>query len=177
VGVQLEQQNLDAAVVFGKEGSEFANATPLFAERLTPVCAPAMAQRLRQPADLANETLIHLSADHADWRAWLAAAGVSHPDLAAGPSFEVIDMAVNLASQGRGVAIADPVMIADDLLKGSLCAPFAAVTVAFGHRYWFSCPHGRQAEPALLAMRDWLEAEIAATLAALATIGLGEQAP
>jgi LysR family glycine cleavage system transcriptional activator len=165
--VQFEREDLDAAILYSRAVPEHPHALALFPERLTAVCAPVMVTRLRQPTDLTGETLIHLSADHADWRAWLQLAGVTHPGLEAGPSFEVIDMAVNLAGQGRGVAIADPVLIADDLANGRLAAPFPAIAVASGFQYWFVCPRGRHTEPHLAAMRDWLAAEVALSLGSL----------
>jgi LysR family glycine cleavage system transcriptional activator len=165
---RFEQEDLDAAIIYRANATEYKDAMPLFAERLTPVCAPATAARLRTPTDLAGETLIHLSDDHADWRAWLALAGASHPGLDAGPSFEVIDMAVNLAGQGGGVAIADPVLIADDLVCGRVVAPFPAIAIESGSRYWFVTPRNRQGDPQLIALRDWLRGEIDTTLAALA---------
>lgn len=164
--IHFEREDFDAAIVAGNQGPGEGFGERLFSEQLTPVCAPAMAQRLRRPADLAREALIHLSHDHADWRRWLEAAGVSHPALDAGPSFEVIDMAVNVASQGLGVALADPLLLATDLSSGRLIAPFPALRTPTDYQYWFSCPRGRQQEPALQALLSWLHSEIARSLAA-----------
>jgi LysR family glycine cleavage system transcriptional activator len=155
--VRLDAEDLDAAILYSRSAPEPYAALPLFAEQLVAVCAPAAAARLRQPADIARESLIHLSADHADWRAWLTLAGVSHPALESGPSFEVIDMAVNLAGRDQGVALADPVLIADDLASGRLLAPFPDIAIESGVRYWFVCARSRQAEAPLVALRDWLQ--------------------
>lgn len=165
--IHFEREDFDAAIVAGNLGPGEGYSEALFDERLTPVCAPALAARLHQPADLTREALIHLSPDHADWRRWLQQAGLSHPALEAGPSFEVIDMAVNVASQGLGVALADPVLLADDLASGRLIAPFPAQLVSTDYHYWFVCPRGRQQEPALAALLAWLKTEITASLAAL----------
>lgn len=165
--IHFEREDFDAAIVAGNLGPGEGYSEALFAETLVPVCAPALAERLRQPADLAGEALIHLSPDHADWRRWLRQVGMQHPALESGPSFEVIDMAVNVASQGMGVALADPVLIAHDLRSGRLIAPFPALRIQTDYHYWFVCPRGRQHEPALAALHAWLKAEIADSLAAL----------
>jgi LysR family glycine cleavage system transcriptional activator len=168
--VHFELEDLDAAIYYAKGEAAQRDAVALVEERLTPVCSPTIAALLRHPADLADQVLIHLSADHVDWRDWLALAGVNHPSPDAGPNFEVIDMAVNLAVQGLGVAIADPVLIADDLACGLVVAPFPDISLWTGWRYWYACPRGRLAEPHLAAMSNWLQAEFAQTLEKLAAV-------
>ncbi|QNM96080.1 LysR substrate-binding domain-containing protein [Chitinimonas koreensis] len=163
--IHFEREDFDAAIVAGTQEPADCHTELLFNEELTPACAPALAARLRTPADLAGEALIHLSPDHADWRAWLALAGVSHPALASGPSFELSDMAANVAGQGLGVAIADPLLIADDLRHGRLVTPFPDLLIKTDYRYWFACPRARRHEPAIEALRGWLRAEIEASLA------------
>lgn len=161
--VNFEREDFDCAIVFGKRAPTDAFVQPLFEERLLPVCSPATAARLLTPADLAHEPLIHLSHDHGDWRAWLALAQVSHPNLAAGPSFEVIDMAVSVAEQGVGVALADPILVTNDLRTGRLIAPFPDMALANGDHYWFICPRSRRHEAPIEALQAWLLSQIAAS--------------
>ncbi|HEY9102518.1 LysR substrate-binding domain-containing protein [Chitinimonas sp.] len=164
--VAFEREDFDAAIIGCIQPPDDCYCEPLFWEELTPVCAPQLAERLRQPADLAQETLIHLSPDHADWRSWLILAGVRHPQLQAGPSIEVVDMAVNLAAQGHGIAIADPLLIAEDLRCGRLVAPFRQFMLHTNYLYSFACPRSRRQEPAIVALRDWLRREIDLSAAA-----------
>ncbi|GAB3266131.1 LysR family transcriptional regulator [Chitinimonas naiadis] len=164
--VAFEREDFDAAIIATARPLEDCFSEPLFHEELTPVCAPQVAARLQRPADLARETLIHLSPDYADWRSWLALAGVQHPQLEAGPSIEVLDMAVNLAAQGHGVAIADPLLIADDLGCGRLIAPFRQHMLHTNYLYSFACTRSRRQEPAIVALRDWLREEIDLAIAA-----------
>ena len=54
-------------------------AEPLFGTDLSPVCAPAIATRLRQPKDLTGESLIRVQHAPEDWPRWLAAIGTESP--------------------------------------------------------------------------------------------------
>lgn len=166
--VRFEAEGFDAAILYAVQAPGEVYAERLFLERLTPVCAPDIAARLRTPADLAREALIHLTPDHADWRAWCRLAGIVHPALDAGPSFEVIDMAVNVANQGLGVAIADPVLIADDLACGRLAVPFPALALESGFGNWFVCPKGMERDERVGALLAWLRVELAATVSGIA---------
>ena len=56
---------------------------------------------------------------------WLEAAGVDGADLARGPVFNQVSMAIDAAVDGQGVALARTALVAWDLLAGRLaCLPF-----------------------------------------------------
>jgi LysR family glycine cleavage system transcriptional activator len=137
--------------------------TPISAERLTPVCAPALIDgdpQLGSPGDLAAHTLLHPTPDHRDWRKWLAAFGVGGVDPEQGQTFNTEDMAVRAAAGGHGVAIGDLTLIAEELAAGQLVAPFDLV-LSDDSGYYFICSPARAAEPKIAAFRDWLLAEAA----------------
>ena len=52
-------------------------AERLFAADLTPVCAPAMAKRLKPPEDLRNVTLLRVAHAADEWPRWFEAVGLS----------------------------------------------------------------------------------------------------
>ena len=162
LSVHFELEDVDAAVIFAREAPRQCDAIELFPERLTAVCGRDAAARIKRPRDLVNEHLIHLSADHSEWRRWLEIAGVSHPDINAGPIFEVIDMAVNLAEQDMGIAIGDARLLMDDLRCRRLVLPFPEWVIDTGYSYWFSCPKGRSKEPSMQALLEWLQTELGA---------------
>ncbi|WP_244259674.1 LysR substrate-binding domain-containing protein, partial [Paraburkholderia phenazinium] len=127
--VDFATEPFDAAIVYGMAATPEVRVVPLFAERLTPVCAPELlAERPIAPgADLARHTLLHPTRDHRDWRQWLAHAGIEGIDPARGPSFDTLDLATNAAMQGFGIAISDVTLIADDVAARRLARPFEAV--------------------------------------------------
>src|SRR3954468_13567242 len=73
--VDLAAEGLDCAIRFGDGAWHGTEAEPLLEAPLSPVCAPALARRLRTPATLADETLLRsYRAD--EWARWCAAAGI-----------------------------------------------------------------------------------------------------
>src|SRR4051794_24993594 len=54
--VDLAGDGLDLAIRFGEGAWHGVESTRLMAAPLTPLCAPAIARRLREPSDLARET-------------------------------------------------------------------------------------------------------------------------
>ena len=75
----------DVAIRFGAGRWPGTRAHLLFAEKIFPVAAPAVAKRLagKPPESLMKECLIHDS-DGSDWRAWLKAAGITAVTVKAG---------------------------------------------------------------------------------------------
>ena len=129
-------------------------AEPIIAADLTPVCAPAMAAKLRRTADLKPAMLLRVAHAPRDWTAWLEAAGLR--DLAAkGPEFEFYAQALQAACDGVGVAMGIRPYVDDDLAAGRLVAPFSA-TVSNGKQWYLVYRSERRDEPAFNAFRRWI---------------------
>ena len=89
-----------------------------------PVCAPALAARLRQPSDLRRVTLLHDATWSDDWRRWTAATlGDAAFDLS-GPVFSLYSLAVEEAKNGAGVLMGHEALVAESIAHGALVAPF-----------------------------------------------------
>ncbi|MGJ8544049.1 MAG: LysR family transcriptional regulator [Sulfitobacter sp.] len=92
-------------------------------DEIFPVCAPKVAARLSQPADLARETLIHDATWAEDWPQWLARHGVQGVS-SDGPGFSLYSIAVDEACNGGGVMMAHGFLVQRHLASGALVAPF-----------------------------------------------------
>lgn len=151
----LAGEGLDCAIRFGDGAWHGTEAAPLFAAPMSPLCAPSIAERLAEPADLFGETLLrsYRAADWPDWPDWFAAAGLSPPPIR-GPVFDSSWVMVEAALQGAGVALAPPMMFARHLQEGRLVRPFQ-VEVAAG-RYWLTWLKSRAPTPALVAFHAWI---------------------
>jgi LysR family glycine cleavage system transcriptional activator len=90
-----------------------------------PVCAPAIAQRLKSPDDLAGETLVFDSTWVDDWAQWMAAAGMGEAMGQEGPTFSLYSIAVDEARNGAGVLMGHQCLVERNLASGELVAPFA----------------------------------------------------
>lgn len=154
--VDFASEPFDAAIVFGEQAAlGHADSAELIAEVLTPVCAPALLARLATPDELPAHTLLHPTRDHADWRRWLDAAGAPHVRADSGQTFETMDLAMDAAARGFGVAIGDCALMADDVSAGRLVRPFD-LALATGQHYHLVLPERSAHAPKLVQFRDWL---------------------
>lgn len=129
-------------------------AERLFAADLTPVCAPQLARRLKQPDDLKSATLLRVAHADDDWPRWIKAAGLSKVS-AKGPEFEFYGHALQAALDGVGVAMGISPYIDDDLRAGRLVAPFG-VSVPKGMHWYLVYRDARAGEPGFAAFRKWI---------------------
>lgn len=158
--VDLAGEALDYAIRFGDGAWHGTHAEPLLAAPMAPVCAPAIAARLKTPADLVHERLLRsYRAD--EWALWFGAAGVSTPVLR-GPVFDSSALMASAAAAGLGVALAPPSMFVRELAAETLVQPFA-ITIDAG-RYWLTRLMSRGESDAMQRFREWLIDEIASSI-------------
>ena len=89
--VDFAREGIDCGIRYGAGDWPGLVSQRLFETALLPVCSPSLldgAHPLRQPADLAQHTLLHALDGMDDWRLWLRAAGVPEIDPTRGPKFE-----------------------------------------------------------------------------------------
>ena len=116
---------------------------------------------IREPADLANHTLLHddamdLVAHGHAWEKWLEVAGVADKvDGTRGPHFSSNILSLEAASQKLGIALALRPLVDADLASGRLCAPFK-VELKPQSAYYLVCPEVIAERPAVVAFRKWL---------------------
>jgi LysR family transcriptional regulator of beta-lactamase len=152
--VDVAEEGLDFAIRFGDGAWHGIDAEPLLEAPLTPLCGRRTAARLRQPSDLADETLLR-SYRPGDWPDWFAAAGVA-PIRARGPMFDSSVPMVEAARQELGVALAPAAMFEALLQSGEIVRPFEGEVVT--GRYWLTRLKSRDPTPAMTAFRDWIAA-------------------
>ena len=158
-GVDFSNEHFDAAVIFGRPPESQRRAHHLFDEVLTPVCTPDFLPRHNGRTDvseLADKTLLHPTRDRRDWLMWLREEGVQSLPSAKSQHFDTLDLAINSALQGYGVAIGDLTLIEDDLQAGRVIAPFP-LCVASGAAYTLLYPENPT--PALTVAIDYLTEE------------------
>ncbi len=154
--VGLAGEGLDAAVRFGDGAWQGTRAELLLRAPLTPMCTPALAQRLRQPADLAGQTLLR-SYRLQEWESWFATLDQSAP-LARGAMFDSSLTLAEAAAQGAGVALLPARMFQHLLQQGRLVRPFEQ-EVDTG-AYWLTHLRSRAPSAALKTFRQWLLAQL-----------------
>lgn len=153
--VDLAGEGLDCAIRFGDGAWHGTEAVRLLEAPLSPLCAPALAERLRQPADLAAVPLLRsYRAD--EWARWFAQAGAACPALR-GVVFDSSVAMAEAAAQGAGAALLPVALFARDLRTGRLLRPFTAEIAAGA--YWLTWLKSRRETAAMAAFRIWLAAQ------------------
>ncbi|XUM24106.1 transcriptional regulator GcvA [Bradyrhizobium oligotrophicum S58] len=162
--VDFRKDDVDAAIRYGRGHWPGVRAEWLMADKLFPVCSPALLQGdkpLRCPEDLAHHTLLQASGGYDDdWRLWLTAAGLPVEMSRQGRlSFDLSLMTVQAAIDGLGVAIGRTAYVQDDIAKGRLVVPFK-MTLPSDAGFYLVTPEGRTDPPKLKAFRQWLKGAV-----------------
>ncbi|MDP6692596.1 MAG: LysR substrate-binding domain-containing protein [Alphaproteobacteria bacterium] len=129
-----------------------------------PVCAPALAETIHKPGDLAGQTLLHAAPRLTDWRQWLDFAGVDQVDADGGLNFESTNLAIHAAIEGLGIAIGIEALIQDELANGQLVCPFD-IKRRSHHPIQLVYPTSKAADPLFQSIKDWLHHEAEKTQA------------
>ena len=157
--VDFLRDNIDIAIRMGRGEWPGTEAMHLVTEELIPVCAPALAHRLRKPEDLRHETLIHVTRTNTDWAFWCAAKGQDGMALDGGLRFDTIQYAFNAAKAGLGVALGRRPLMEEEIAAGDLVEvlgpPVSAPT-----GYWLVCSPSALNRPEVRAFRSWLQEEL-----------------
>ena len=152
----FDRSDVDAAVVRGIGQWPGVEAIHLLREVQAPVCSPALAARLRTPADLLDLPLLHT--DPLDgWERWLQANGVSTRNARRGQIFDTLELALAAATRGQGVAMSDLILAEESLRDGVLVQPFGP-TITQGIGYYLVYPPERAMQPKIRVLREWMVA-------------------
>ncbi|PFH07976.1 LysR family transcriptional regulator of beta-lactamase [Collimonas sp. PA-H2] len=150
--VDIAGEGLDYAIRFGDGAWHGTDAEALLEAPLSPMCSPALAPYLREPADLGNQMLLR-SYRSDEWAIWFAAAGQACPVLR-GSVFDSSLTMAEAAAQGAGVALLPARMFARELQQGRLIRPFE-VEIGSGS-YWLTRLKSKQVTPAMQVFQEWL---------------------
>ena len=158
-------ETADLEVRYGRGDWPGLSIVRLTRETRFPVAAPEVADRLRAPADLAGETLLHAVGFDKGWPQWLAAAGVAQvAETAPTIVTDTTVVSMELARQGAGVALAHASLAREWIARGRLAAPFP-MKLKTDEAFFLVHPVGRELSPQAAACRDWLIEEAAAGMA------------
>lgn len=158
VDFDLGHHDLAFQVIRGGEERRGLAVDKLMDIETFPVCAPALAARIRAPSDLAGHTLLHSAPRPGDWHQWLEELGVADIDAGAGLHFETTNLAWHAAIEGLGVAIGVEALVDDDLRAGRLVRLFG-VRRRSRQPIGMVYPADKAGDPLLASVRDWFRAE------------------
>jgi DNA-binding transcriptional LysR family regulator len=157
--VDLARENVDIAIRNLRELPQGLTAIKLLDVRPVPVCTAKIAAQLKTPADLAEQTLIHLSSRRGVWSSWLRAVGCAGLKSKRKLAFDTMPAALQAAAQGRGVAIGIAGLLQE--WEKTLVQPFAH-RVPGDASYYLVHRKNDGVRPEIRAFVSWIAAEMAA---------------
>ncbi|HEY1773351.1 MAG TPA: transcriptional regulator GcvA [Gammaproteobacteria bacterium] len=156
----FDRDGIDLAIRYGRGRWPGVTALRLFTPEEFPVCSPKLlrgAHPLRMPADLKQVPLLH-DTTHRHWQQWLELAKVRGIDARQGLVVEDMNVLIQAAIEGQGVALASAPLVQAEIEAGRLVRPFQInlpVELAFYAVY----PKNRGGDPFVLTFVDWLREE------------------
>ena len=171
-GITLEIETTNRIADLDRDGVDVAirnlrAPTPgLVARKLldvsgVPVCAHKLLDVLKTPADLAQQTLIHISARPDAWPQRLKAAGVPGLKAKRDLSFDTIPAALDAAVRGHGIALGMHPLVWEAEVAKDLVVPFAP-KVASASSYFVVHRKADGGRAEVKAFVDWITKEMAA---------------
>ncbi len=138
----------------------------LFVDQIFPVCSPRLIDaigKFREPAEIADHTLLHDEMYDYTWRDWLESAGLDSNISHRGHHFSHSGSSIDAAIGGQGIALGRDLLVADDLNAGRLVRPFAR-GIRSDYHYYFVCSHERIDAPEIQTFLAWLRGEMQETV-------------
>lgn len=153
----FRRDDVDVWIDVKRPGSRWPrgiSARYLLGRDITPVCTPGIAARLKTPAGLLKETLLHHTNFPDNWRLWLAAANVGTARLKLGDGFDLGNNLIVAAGAGMGVAVIQPCLVEHELASGDLVQPFG-LSVSTGRGYYLCTRKADAGKDAVEAFVRW----------------------
>jgi len=92
-------------------------------DRIFPVCAPAVADQIKEPSDLSKHLWLRDSLWAGDWDLWQQKTGTTLPLAPETVSYSLYALAVEEACNGAGILMGHEMLVERHLTRGALVAP------------------------------------------------------
>ena len=161
--LDLSRPDIDCGIRYGDGVWPGVDVSLIGGQDYQPVCSPLIRDKVESPADLARVPVIADQTSMLDWPAWLKKAGLDPAMQLNGPVYSDASLAFDAAISGQGILLAADMMTADAVSDGRLIRPFD-LPVAGKRGYFLATAKGRRQPKKLGFFRDWLAAEVPASV-------------
>ncbi len=158
---RLADGAVDFRITYGDAVQMHRQAIMLFTDMLLPVCRPDLAgHRLHDPAQILAYPLIGIDwapdfVSPPTWADWLRLAGVESAAARPTMAFTLSAQAIDAAIDGRGFVLAQLSMVAEDMRRGRLVAPFD-LRLTMPQPYWLAWGTGTLNRELAQQLQRWL---------------------
>jgi LysR family glycine cleavage system transcriptional activator len=159
--IESDRSAADIEIRYGTGDWPDLNASLLIEESIFPVCHPDLLKGrsgLKKAKDLSRHDLIDVPGYPQGWSDWLRAAKVNIDWIKHRIAVDQSVMAIQLALEGRGVALGRSPLILRELKEGKLVAPFHR-RLKTGAGYWVVHRRRNAEARKVLAFKTWLLAQ------------------
>lgn len=158
--VDLGPDGIDCAIRCGPGGWAGVEATPLFPQRLAPLCHWSWrpSSRPLRPENLPDEAIIVNSVHPEEWEEWFAAAGIARAAPARAQSIRGRELVYEAVVAGLGAGLLDISVLDRELASGDLVQLFPEV-LETGWNHCLVLPAGRPPSAGCSAFAQWLLSE------------------
>ncbi|MFL0694117.1 MAG: LysR substrate-binding domain-containing protein [Agrobacterium tumefaciens] len=156
---EASQTDVDLRIRVGRGHWPGFKAELILEQRVAPLCTPAMAEKLREPADIIDLPKVIDGRAMFTWDVWLSEVGLSGAKIKARHTFSEASLCLDAAMAGQGMMLAWQTIASHQLQHGQLVAPFGpAVKTGFGH-YFVTSENARRSDK-VEKFKRWLKREI-----------------
>jgi DNA-binding transcriptional LysR family regulator len=159
--------DVDLGIRVGSGQWPGVRAELLLQQEVFPVCAPRVAEGLREPHDILKLPAIIDGKAMFSWEVWMREAGLSGSTLTTRHVFNDASLCLDAAIAGQGVMLAWQTLAGYSLQAGQLVAPFGIrARTGFGH--YFITAEGAREPNKVRAFKAWIRSEMKETEALFA---------
>ncbi len=162
---EFDYDDIDVGIQYVESVPADVISQVILPDIIHPICSPKLMHGphpLPPESNLKHHTFLHSQYRRSDWDEWLQAAGIAKFKPVDEFTFKGSGLAYQAAAEGLGVALAQRLLIMDDLKEGRLVAPFRyAAQRASGMS--MVTKRKRLNDPKVALFQDWLEAQAALT--------------
>jgi DNA-binding transcriptional LysR family regulator len=159
--------DIDVAIRVGKGNWPGVRVEHLLDQIVFPVCSPAMAAHLKEPADILKLPAVIDANAMFTWEVWMKAAGLSGPPPVPRHAFNDASLCLDAVIAGQGVMLAWQTLAGYSLQEGRLVAPFG-IRACTGDGYYFVTAEGAREPKKVRDFKAWIREEMAETAAIFA---------
>lgn len=138
----------------------------LLAQEVFPVCTPALAKGLKEPADLLDLPIIGDGRAMFSWDVWLRQVGLGGREVKSRHVFNEASLCLDAAISGQGIMLVWQTLASHAIQAGQLVVPFGPWAKTGDGHYFVTAENARRSER-IDAFKRWLREELAADMAKL----------
>ena len=155
--------DIDLGIRVGRGDWPDVDSELILAQEVYPVCAPGLAEKLKQPRDILSMPAVIDNRAMFTWDVWLKAAGLDGERISEGHVFNEASLCLDAVIAGQGVMLAWQTLTSDVIAEGRLAAPFnIRAKTGFGH--YFVTARGTRDSRKVQVFKTWLRRELARSM-------------